>query len=241
MLSLSLERFREQLEKTTVYNKKRLTAAGDRSFRMGVQGLARLLKEEGWLPRDTSCVKTLWRGSDFLSEDAHDRIVRLPPYSTLALDGNGLAYYLHHVAYSRYFAHVTGGSAVKSSSCSCRTKNLSETQVTRLLPQSMPLTWLDEVTKEFVESLERNHMTLVVYWDGEGRRMKAATTGKRKETRDTEWSNLRQYCMYGVVPRSSGTSSMSERLVVQLPHDAIAHAASPLFLETVLLHNNGGL
>jgi 5'-3' exonuclease len=67
----------------------------------------------------------------------------------------------------------------------------------------MPLTILEEVTQEFVQSLERNQMKLVVYWDGEGRRMKAGTTSKRRECRDTEWSHLRQYCTYGVVPHSS--------------------------------------
>jgi 5'-3' exonuclease len=168
---------------------------------MGVQGLTRLLKEEGWLPADASCSKSLWR-ANVLSDEA--RISRLPSHSTLALDGNGLTYYLHHVAYSRYFDQITGGpSTCSSSKCSCRTKNLSQTQVTRLLPQFMPLTMLDEVTKEFVQSLERNNMKLVVYWDGEGRRMKAGTTSKRKEVRDTEWSNLRQFCTYGVVPHSS--------------------------------------
>jgi len=180
---------------------------------MGVLGLARLLKEENFLPADTSCAKTLWRGhADVLSEEALDRLVRIPPHSTLALDGNGLAYYLHHVAYSRYFTQVTGGDAsTKTSSCSCNTRNLSETQVTRLLPQYMPLSTLEQVTKEFVQSLQRHGMKLVVFWDGEGRRMKAATTSKRKETRDTEWSHLKQYSMYGVVPRLSSNSTLCRK------------------------------
>ena len=84
---------------------------------MGVLGLAKLLREEGYLPADTSCVKTLWREhSGDLSEEALDRIVRIPSHSTLALDGNGLAYYLHHVAYSRHFNQVTGGEASTSTS-----------------------------------------------------------------------------------------------------------------------------
>ena len=174
---------------------------------MGVQGLARLLREEGYLPADISCVKRLWRGhGDALLDEAHDRIVRIPPHSTLALDGNGLAYYLHHVAYSRHFTQVTGDDATNKTTCCCKTKNLSETQVTRLLPQYMPLSLLDQVTTEFVQSLQRNHMKMVVYWDGQGRRMKAATTRERKEGRDTEWFHLKQYSMYGVVPRSSNSS-----------------------------------
>ena len=183
---------------------------------MGVQGLASLLREGGYLPADTSCVKSLWRGhnSNVLSEEALDRIARIPSHSTLALDGNGLAYYLHHVAYSRHFDQVTGGQALPNAAgCCCKTKHLSETQVTRLLPQYMPLSLLENVTKEFVESLQRHGMKLVVYWDGQGRQMKAATTQGRKDVRDTEWSNLQQYSMYGVVPRHSSnrTSTMCRK------------------------------
>jgi 5'-3' exonuclease len=176
---------------------------------MGVQGLARLLREEGYLPAETySCVKSLWRGhhSNVLSDEALDHLSQIPFHSTLALDGNGLAYYLHHVAYSRHFSNVTGGNALPNAAgCCCKTRHLSETQVTRLLPQYMPLSLLQNVTKEFVESLHRHGMKLVVYWDGKRRQMKADTTQERKEIRNTEWSNLQQYCMYGVVPRQSSS------------------------------------
>jgi 5'-3' exonuclease len=181
---------------------------------MGVQGLARLLREEGFLPADSSCAKTLWRAQhgDLLLNDAD--VVQIPPHSTLAIDGNGLAYYLHHVAYSRHFSQVTGGDCPgsplkKTSTCCCNTRHLWEQQVTRLLPQYMPLSLLQNVTREFVETLQRHHIKLHVYWDGDARRMKAATTSKRKETRDSEWSHLKQYSLYGVVPTHPSSSSSS--------------------------------
>ena len=137
---------------------------------------------------------------------ASDRVVCIPPGSTLAIDGNGLAFHLHNVAYSRHFCQVTGTSinaTTKNGSCCTCKKQLTETQVTRALPQSMPLDLLDQVTREFVNALHTNHCKLVVYWDGPGRRMKADTTQKRFEQKTQQWCHLQQYCLFGTLPMKS--------------------------------------
>lgn len=183
--------------------------------------MTKLLREQGCFPSNSSsCTQSLWRdSSNFLEDASLHEVVRIPPHSTLALDGNGLAYYLHNVAYSRYFAQVTGGSAVQTTNggCCCSTRGLSETQVTRLLPQYMPLDILEDVTKEFVQSLQNQHMKLDVYWDGEGRRFKAATTAHRRETRDTEWSRLKQYSLYGIFPPSKNKKLCRRDWLYNLP------------------------
>ena len=161
---------------------------------MGVQGLTSMLQELGWMPRPKeNSGNTLWREHTVLSTVA-DRVELIPRGSTLAIDGNGLAHYLHNVAYSRHFTQVTGASASNGNG------SLTMSQVTLCLPQSMPLSLLDEVTREFIGRLEYNQMKIVVYWDGEGRRMKAGTTQKRFDDRTTEWGHLQQYCIYGVLP-----------------------------------------
>lgn len=188
---------------------------------MGVHGLTKLLNQEGFLPSNSACRQPLWRDTS-TSITRSDRIVCIPAGSTLAIDGNGLAYYLHRVAYSRYFAtqtKTTGTSTIsskttnKDSFCSCPSlTKLSEQQVTQLLPEFMPLSLLEQVTNEFVQSLLRHRMTLQIYWDGDGRRFKAQTLHSRKAGRDDEWGQLQQYCLYGVV---SSTHNAKKKTLCQ--------------------------
>lgn len=150
------------------------------------------------MPKNQGCKTPLWRDDGKLDNNHSNQIQLIPAYSTLAIDGNGLAHFLHAVAYSRYFDQVTGGGAA-TADCSCK-QDLSPQSVTACLPQSMPLSMLNQVTREFVDSLQKNSLTLHIYWDGSGRRMKAATAKKRRGVRDDEWSNLYQYCHIGVLP-----------------------------------------
>ena len=164
-------------------------------------GLTRLLEENDWLPKQSGCSLPLWAGNQMST--ASDRVVCIPPGSTLAIDGNGLAFHLHNVAYSRHFCQVTGSSinttTKNGSYCTCK-RQLIETQVTKVLPQSLPLDLLDQVTREFVNALHANHCKIVVYWDGPDRRMKADTTQKRFEQRTEQWCHLQQYCLFGTLP-----------------------------------------
>ena len=166
---------------------------------MGVLGLTTLLQQHGWMPKRRGCTNPVWRDT-LLDDNLADRIEMLPPNSTLAVDGNGLAHYLHEVAYSRYFGRLTlVNHTADPEECSCK-KDLSKELVIQCLPQSMPLQVLDEVTREFVTSLQKNHLKLVIYWDGRGRRMKAATSKKRRSKHSDEWSNLYQFCQFGTLP-----------------------------------------
>ena len=129
---------------------------------IGVFGLTRLLQENDWMPQQSGCSLPLWAGIK-MSTTASDRVVCIPPGSTLAIDGNGLAYHLHNVAYFRHFCQVTGSSSNNNNNkatkyglyCTCKWQ-LTETQVINVLPQSLPLDLLDQVTREFVNALHAN-------------------------------------------------------------------------------------
>mmetsp|Transcript_15561 Transcript_15561/g.23901 ORF Transcript_15561/g.23901 Transcript_15561/m.23901 type:complete len:1923 (-) Transcript_15561:159-5927(-) len=177
---------------------------------MGVTGLTTFLQKHDWMPKQRGCSISLWRET-VLDDKLADRIGPIPPFSTLAIDGNSLAYHIHDVAYARYFnsvtakAHNNGSNGTSNSSssssrqCTC-CKKLSKALSIRCLPQAMPLKLVDEVTKEFVDNLLKKQMKLVIYWDGPSRRMKAKTSGKRSKARDEQWYALQQFCEIGVLP-----------------------------------------
>ena len=127
------------------------------------------------------------------------------------IDGSGLAFHLYKTAYARHVADVLGQTNNNNnngerrrgmSSCPCSVKKLSPEHVTKLLPNLLPLGRLDEVTREFVETLQQKHMMqLKIYFDGELRReAKQATDEERRRKRPSEWSALQQYCCNGVMP-----------------------------------------
>ena len=168
---------------------------------MGVRGLTTVLEQHGWIASRNGCIASLWREDTFLIP--MERIERLPPGSTLAIDGNGLAHYLFDVAYSRHWENL-GLAAERQKSgtdCSCP-QELTKEMIGQCLPQSVPLQILDQVTREFVHALTSSSMTLVFYWDGNIRRFKAATAKERRAARAEKWSHLRQYCEFGSLPFS---------------------------------------
>jgi hypothetical protein len=140
-----------------------------------------------------------------------ERVEIVKKRSTFYVDGSGLAFYLYRVAYARHTAQVlnrksagSGGGRRRSSStsCQCSAKRLTPDQATKLLPNLLPLSRLDEVTREFVTTLQKkHHIILKIYFDGEFRReAKAFTDEERRRRRPSEWSALQQYCCNGVVP-----------------------------------------
>ncbi|KAL7579290.1 hypothetical protein ACA910_013970 [Epithemia clementina (nom. ined.)] len=187
---------------------------------MGVQGWNWLLQKEGYLPArsDAKCCScSLWRDESAMKSSAFaSRTTVVPKGSELHVDGNGLAFVLHRVAYARHMAQVlvegTGKQSGKHSSlnnyskspCTIRKKlsTLSSSQARRLLPNFMPMELLSDVTREFLSQLKDKHqMHLKVYWDGDCRRVfKAATDEKRQERLPEEWSNLQLYCTNGILP-----------------------------------------
>ena len=164
---------------------------------MGVRGLTTVLEQHGWVVSRKGCMASLWRDDSF----PIDRVERLPPGSTLAIDGNGLAYYLFDVAYSRHWENLGLVRELRKdgTECSCP-EDLTQEMIVQCLPQSVPLQILDQVTREFVHALSSSAMTLVFYWDGKGRRFKAATAKERRASRAEKWSHLRHYCEFGSLP-----------------------------------------
>ena len=208
---------------------------------MGVKGFYRVLQQEGWLPDEAGspcCSTSLWRDSSVMHTcpSFASKVSLIKKRSTLFIDGAGLAFHLHRIAYARHAQKVLrqdpttttssstsrisetptteGGGSNNSSgrrpsrrrsstvNCPCSAKHLTPEQVTRLLPNLLPLTLLDEVTRDFVDVLKKKHnMKLVVYFDGGKRReAKKETDEKRGQRRPVEWSAFQQYCCHGIMP-----------------------------------------
>jgi HrpA-like RNA helicase len=205
---------------------------------MGVRGVKTLLRDVGWYPSwdETSgdadassddrtlsccgCSTELWRewkASDAfsLTGNGSKNTVKIPPRSLLLVDGNGLAFYLHSIAYTRYLRHVHNGAAAAGSvtsvtsfvhsqpSLSCpKVQSImsDESAVVQCLPCMMPLSWLRSVTKEFVSALRRQDMLVRIYWDGPLRRCKARTDQERQAYRQRQESQLKLFCQHGILP-----------------------------------------
>lgn len=162
---------------------------------MGVRGLARFLAEEGWyLPDSSSCCSTsLWRDPQSLQNHHFAANVRvIPPRSTLLVDGHGLVFYLTAIAYARHVKKVVG---------SCKCKRPSPQQIHELLWMPLEPT-LTEVVHEWVrELIFRDHL-LQIYWDSASR-MKNKTLQQRSQHFGTEWNQLEQYILHGILPSNT--------------------------------------
>jgi len=214
---------------------------------MGVRGFNKVLQEEGWLPDEAGtpcCSTSLWRDPSVMHNCPRfaSRVSQIKRRSTLYIDGAGFAFHVHRIAYARHVNQVlnrkestsarsssalsSGRRSSTNNNCSCSTKHLTPEQVTRLLPNLIPLILLDEVTREFVETLQKkHHMKLIVVFDGGKRRKakakpndhasdtdqeqpseplqwtaKAKTEQNRKQKRPAEWSAFQQYCCNGIMP-----------------------------------------
>ncbi|CAB9524055.1 Probable ATP-dependent RNA helicase spindle-E [Seminavis robusta] len=168
---------------------------------MGVQGITKLLTTRGVLPPPSRGCCTTELFQQRTHEDESTTI--LPEGSTLLIDGPGLAFYLHTIAYSRWARKVTQRQDnISSSKCRETTAKLTTSQLTLLLPQNLPKSLLVDVTREFVHGL--SFLNLKVYWDGPSSaaivNFKATTLKRRREQRETEWSNLQRYCDHGIFP-----------------------------------------
>lgn len=164
------------------------------------------------MPETGNCCSTsLWHPvDDVVMSSIGSHLQAIPKESHLFIDGNGLAFYWHRVAYARYIASVTkriknNNNRRKDPSASCvklKSASLSQAQVRRLLPNFMPLSQLSAVVHEFIKTLREKHrFQVTVYWDGEKRRAyKQATDNKRQERIPEEWNNLQEYCESGIMP-----------------------------------------
>ena len=213
---------------------------------MGVRGWNRFLAEQGWLPPDpniksdnnnnnnnnnrAAAKSSLWMDRATLEQSESssllmDRMVIIPTGSELHLDGFALCFHLHSVAYARYrhrFFSITGRKRKNGA------QQWSAWQVRQALPQFLPLSEIDAVTREFVTALhEQRGMQLFVYWDGDKRYAPPVATNSdscestqsqtqpqsfkhdeelhRQSMRVEEWSNLQQYCLNGRVPAETNT------------------------------------
>ena len=151
-----------------------------------------------------------------------------PP--TLHLDGNGLAFHLHRVAYARHVQHVknlihqskknnhknnhhnnSSKNKKRNIPPACSVSDVPIRHVTALLPSFLPLHELATVTVEFMTALQHAQpgCRILVYWDGDLRRItKQETDTHRRHYRiSQEWSQLELYCEQGALPTLFGASS----------------------------------
>ena len=183
---------------------------------MGVHGITTLLKERGWLrpaSNNECCSARLWKewnpveallgNEDGGPSSSSQR--RIPPQSLFLIDGNGLAFYLHQVAYARHIRNVGNTTTTTTTICCPLTNSLNPKQITQVLPCLLPLHLLKEATMEFVSTLRKHNIRMQVFWDGRARRFKALTNQKRKQRRQEEWGTLQQYCFHGSMPKERNT------------------------------------
>lgn len=168
---------------------------------MGVIGITSYLQQRGCLPPRTGCCSTkLW--NEWKHEDSSTGLLStathiLPPNSTLLIDGNGLAFYLHRVAHSRYVRSVTtnGDHTSQSPTFLCPSVNtLTREEISQCLPSMMPLELLKNITKEYIKELRKHQVHIQVYWDGPYRRFKETTKERRVKQRLRQWLRLKEFC-----------------------------------------------
>ena len=171
---------------------------------MGVHGITSLLHKEGWIPsdQDNESSPNLWKewnpSMAFLNQGMSLEPIKAG--STFLIDGNGLAFHLFKVAYIRHLRSIF----ITQKNQSCPTVNtLSEGEITKALPCMFPLRLLDDITKEFVSKLRLYNIRCQIFWDGPNRRFKTVTDEKRRRQREEKFSNLKQFCINGFLPKET--------------------------------------
>eukprot|EP00536_Pseudo-nitzschia_multiseries_P013275 jgi/Psemu1/290763/fgenesh1_pg.555_\ len=199
---------------------------------MGVRGCRKLLRTVGWLAetddannhieREAShpscgCSETVWKewnASDaFLgTKNNGPPVERIPSNVRFLIDGNGLAFHLHSIAYTRHLRSLSTSNAMDCAgnngsppSCCPRTEAITNDREATVLalPCHLPLHILRTVTKEFVSGLKGRVSDIAVFWDGPARRGKALTDLKRKIQRDRQESYLELFHNHGTMISAS--------------------------------------
>jgi hypothetical protein len=200
---------------------------------MGIKGWARMLAEHGFTPDQSAsvacCSGSLWRN---ISDDLI-LAETIPPNSTLHIDGNGLAFFLHQIAYARQIDETLKHK--RRSEKICAVPQELTTAVHPFLPNFLSLQIMHEVTKEYIDALQAHNMHLIVYWDGDARRVyKQETDAKRTDHRNDEASNLHQYCLHGRLPACSSVCAWEyEFPKTRLFKTQVLHTLTQLKVEMV--------
>jgi hypothetical protein len=172
---------------------------------MGVRGVTSLIKKEGWIPsekkeNDSTCSTCLFKDWNpslaFLNQGLPLQQIR--PQSVFLIDGNGLAFHLFKIAYTRNLCSIFKIRGQNDSLPAV--SDLSQEEISKALPTMVPLSLVEEVAYEFVGHLRLYDIILRVFWDGPFRRFKTVTDKRRRQQRQEQWSALQQYCVHGVLP-----------------------------------------
>ena len=137
-------------------------------------------------------------------------VTKIPPKSTILIDGSGLSMHLQNVAYTRYILEVLQsknkkkGKNIHVTNIGCALVSaLSEQEINLLMPCHLKLKILYRLTQKYIKTLKDAGMKVIVYRDGEKRfDVKQDTDSQRKESRLDEWERLHQYCTHGALPQA---------------------------------------
>ena len=162
---------------------------------MGVHRWKSFLIAHGWIPDPfmsaTCCTDSPWRDPSAMDQPLFvKRITRIPPNSTILIDGNGLAMHLQSVAYTRYILEVLqfrkkkNGKNIHGANIGCAlVSSLSEQERNLLIPCHLKQKILYGLTKKYIKTLKDAGMKVIVYWDGDKRfDVKQDTDSQRKES-----------------------------------------------------------
>ena len=153
--------------------------------------------------------------------DAHYQTI--PRGSTLAIDGDGLSFHLLRVAYRLHRRNVLDAADTPASaSGTSAAASAAAVSVAGLIPTFLPPYVVHTTTISYLTELivNRGMRHATIYWDAPssgsrsktnagvnanrasiGQRMKRRERKRRDERREEEWTNLREYCERGVLPR----------------------------------------
>ena len=138
-------------------------------------------------------------------------LTKIEYQSCFLIDGNGLAFYLHDIAYTRYLQTLKRSTTTTINnpheSCCCPTikSTIHNDMVVEALPCMMPLSFLREATIEFISTLSQHVSKIKIYWDGPHRRYKTKTDEARQKERLEKESNMELFCHYGVLPSNNNS------------------------------------
>lgn len=123
----------------------------------------------------------------------------IPPQSTLAIDGYGLAFHLYHRAYHRFYNEILSGFQSSQQNSHLPPWHL------HLVPTFVPSVLIQREVRSFLNALiHEYHVNVHIYLDGKTRHFKSSTDNHRRRKRNKQWGNLEDFCKGGKLESTKG-------------------------------------
>ena len=170
---------------------------------MGVRGLTSILKE---------AVGSLSKEDNLHSVSGSKPI---PAGSTFAVDGSGLVYYIHTLAYRTHYRNIL--SLVQADDTAAVEY---DALISSLLPSLMPLDVMTHTCQSLLEAwVDRAGLDLCIYLDSAtfNNPFTKATSEQREAQREEEETRLQDFLLHSSLPPSWATSSPQTDILHNLP------------------------